>query len=200
MTADFLNDIRSEIRFFMDKTFQLSLGYIGMIVASIAVVKFELVAALANRWGLPMGVLLCPFILVINSLYLTVSSAFVFAVLKRGYFILMNSAASTVTDDVRPYRTWEVWVRTGSDGLFGPPRMNALAWNVDNYYLIPLAALIGLLSVAVTVYPMIVDASPGVRAVVGVLFVAHLIPPVCILWATHRLDKLCRAAAQTVCT
>jgi hypothetical protein len=195
MSDETLNSVKEEVRFFMEKTFQVSFGYAGALVALGASVKFDVLDGLEHATSLDKGVLLAGAVLVVNNVYLTLAVACLFAILKRGYFILATTASTT--DRVRSvHRDWEIYVRSTGNRLFGSASLNKLAWNVDNYYMLPLFLFIEIASVVCTAYTWRVDCPAWVRAAILALLVMNIVIPGAAAWATYRLDTLCRENIQ----
>ena len=91
MSQDSIKAVKQEIRFFMEKSFQVSLGYVGTFVALAAVAKLDLLTKLSSLLGIAFITILSAAVLIINITYLTLASACIFAVLKRGYYILLHA-------------------------------------------------------------------------------------------------------------
>ena len=133
--------VRTEIAFFMEKSFQITFGYLGSAAALTAGVAIDDVRALIAQNGLEIGSLWAVALLVLNVLYLTAAGGCLFAILKRGYFILTQSNASST--DAR----WERFLRTQAYSVFGSKFLDRIAWNFDNFYMAPVLFAIGVSSV-----------------------------------------------------
>ena len=186
-----LDSVKNEIRFFMDKSFAVSFGYIGAIVALLAAVKFKVLEDAATSMHADEWSLLCGGVLVVNTVYLTVASSFLFAILKRGYFILKNTPASTGSE-VDLDREWEVFVRKPGAELFESHKMNMFAWNCDNFYMVPIFILIIAISVGAVAYPWYSGDPLLVRAITSTLFAFNLLLPGAVCVATWHLNIACR--------
>jgi len=182
--------VRDEIRFFMDKGYQVSFGYFGALAALIAATKLQATTDVAATLGFPVGMLLAIAIVLLNVLYLSVAGGCLFGVLKRGYFILTN-AGDAVDREVLVKAEWEVFVRSVRERLFANAFLDDMAWNVDNYYMVPILTFIVGVSVAALVYAWLADASTMARAVTVGLALLHLLP-IATLMAVARLDGVCR--------
>lgn len=183
--------VKDEIRFFMEKSFQVSFGYIGALIAIVATVKLDALDALARQLGMTTGLVVSVLILAMNGLYLTIAIACLFAILKRGYFILDNApSATTAESDL--HSKWETYVRSYSKDLFALRPLNHVAWNLDNYFMLPIFVLIMLVSVAAAFYPWVVESCLWFRLATLILLLANLTVLGFGTAATGRLDRLCR--------
>ncbi len=193
MRQDSIDAIKQEIRFFMEKSFQVSLGYVGTFVALAAVVKLDLLTKLSSFLGISVLAILSVAVLLINITYLTLASACIFATLKRGYYILLH-APENIENKFADYRHWEIFVRIADPPLVRKKFFNFLAWNVDNYYMLPLFLFIGISSIFAAVYGW--HASDGLisRVLLLCLFFLHIIPIAC-LSANGLLNNKCRQRA-----
>src|SRR5438067_2399770 len=88
MPADSDTAVKSEIAFFMEKSFQVSFGYAGAVAALTAGVAVENFRAVVEQTGLRICVVWALSLLVLDFIYLTTAGGCLFGVLKRGYFIL----------------------------------------------------------------------------------------------------------------
>lgn len=179
---------RSEIGFFMEKAFQISLAYFAGIVAFFALSRTDFMRALINATGLTMWPLVAVILLLLNLVYMTLACACLFAILKRGLFILMHSSHSN-SDDLSPDADWERFVR--NDSLVPTwGKLRALAWNIDNYYMMPLFAVIIGASVACGW----IDFASGIlraQIAAGVLSFLYIVPAF-MLFYMNRLNDECR--------
>src|SRR5229473_5059255 len=66
---------KSEIAFFMEKTFQISFTYFGGLVAFFALSKTAVTSAVVKATGIPLGILAALVILLLNLLYVTLACA-----------------------------------------------------------------------------------------------------------------------------
>jgi hypothetical protein len=180
MTQESLSSIKNEITFFMEKSFQFSFVYVGAIFAGIASTKLEVMDILAAKLNTKPLLLVVTSILVLNLVYLTLAASCIFAILKRGYFILTHSSE----DPEGVLVSWEKFVRK-SNREFGD-----LGWNVDNYYVGVIYFLVLILSLAAFLYGLFNYSGKGV-AILFVLLALHILP----IWAliqTAKLNAVCR--------
>ncbi len=203
MSQDSIDAVKQETRFFMEKSFQISLGYVGTLVALAAVVKFALLTDLASLLGVSEAALLSVAILVMNVTYLTLAAACIFATLKRGYYILLH-APEDVEDKFADHRHWEIFVRIADP----PPvprsffnrlvwRFNTLAWNFDNYYMLPSFLLISIISALAAVYGLNATSGLASRVLISFACFFHVIPAA-FLFANALLNAKCRRRAAAV--
>lgn len=174
---DSLESVKKEIAFFMDKSFQFSFVYIGAVFAALASANIGNVTKL---FGIPDLVLfIIPALLLLNFLYLVVAVSCLFAILKRGYFILSNGGHSQ-TDFI-----WEIFVRSGSEDE--AEQFGMISWNIDNYYTVVICFLITLLSVFLAIYGVLKFRGYGYWKILPIaLLLLHALP----LWAFVRTGKL----------
>lgn len=138
-----LESVKTEIAFFMEKGFQFSFVYVGAVFAAVATLN---VSTITKIFGMPDNQLILfivPALLLLNFLYLVVASSCLFAILKRGYFILANGQ-SLEKDGVTEV-AWEKFVRQGTDKQ--TQQFGSISWNIDNYYTVVVCLLIAALSV-----------------------------------------------------
>ena len=192
MSDERLQAVKEEIRFFMEKSFQVSFGYVGALVALAAAIKFDVLVDVARASGMGQGVLLSCALVVVNNVYSTVAVACLFAILKRGYFILTSTPPSAEAQ-VSIHRQWEIYVRSSSNCLFASPSLNGLAWNVDNYYMLPVFALIQAVSVGAVVYPWCVESPLLIRIAIVLLYFMNLV--VIVPFPVHNLRAFHNQAA-----
>lgn len=172
--------IRDEIKFFMEKSFQFSYVYIGAAFAVAAGSKMNVLQGLAGTVGVNKEGIQILALLLLNLVYLTLASACLFAVLKRGYFIL------TWQDQLTGHMIfeWELFVRR-------PARRPCLLdWNVDNYFMVLLVGLVWLCSFILTRQAFRCGQAQTIRYARRLLLL-HVIPA----WNTLnaiRLDCMCR--------
>ena len=185
MSEENLGPIKNEITFFMEKSFQFSFVYIGSIFASVAGVKVDEVGKLATALHTDTGVVLTTAILTFNVVYLVLASSCLFAILKRGYFILQYSSPGREEVIVN----WEKFVRK-PDIQFG-----SLGWNVDNYYMAVFYILIFIFSITVLIYGLTSTSVGALRIFFSILFALHALPT-WVLIQTAKLDSACRALVR----
>jgi hypothetical protein len=176
--------VRAEIQFFMDKLFQMSLGYIVGLGAILALSNSAMINGFAQATKMTItDVILC-LLLLLNVIYLTLATACLFAVLKRGLFALTHSIDVSGT-----WHQWEVFVRREAQWKI-TNRLSTLAWNVDNYYAIPIVFVVGLMSVLAATFCL---TSHAVNAIIAAIFLCCLhIIPLWMLWQLKNLNSFCR--------
>ena len=177
--------IRAEIQFFMEKCFQASFGYVAGLLAVFAVTGVDFFAGLAAAADLRVRNLLSIVILALNLFYFTVILSCLFAVLKRGYFLL-------TLDSGTPDLQWERFTRRPQSNAERP--MNAFAWNIDNYYMMPIFAILFSLSVGAGVVGL--STGPGWSRLIAAMLIALYALPSAILVYLYRLDGDCRRLAE----
>jgi hypothetical protein len=176
-----LDRVKGEITFFMEKTFQISFGYFGALVALGAASGLDASAAVASELGIGTAVLFCTAILLFNAVYLSLASGTLFATIKRGLFLIK------MDPNALGHRQWETFVRSsGDETMFRPRALAFAAWNLDNFYMTPLFALIGLVSV-VTAIVGIREADGALGQAVLLLAVTIHIVPLGMLAMTGQL-------------
>lgn len=173
----------------MEKVFQVSFVYFAGIAAFFALSKSEVMTSIVRATGLPLGGLVAVVILLLNLVYVTLACACLFAILKRGLFILTHTSnPKTPAEQMSLHREWEVFVR--DDSSMGPGRMRNIAWNIDNYYMVPLLSVIVVASVTAAIMAAMSD-SFIIRIVAAALIMLHAIP-IFILRQLSVLDRQCR--------
>lgn len=181
MNSESLQIIKSEITFFMDKSFQFSFVYVGAVFAGIASIKLDVIDTWAIKLHTTAETLLTILILLLNLVYLILASSCIFAILKRGYFFLAHSDQQPEG----PLVVWEKFVRKAT-GSF-----STLGWNVDNYYVGVIWFFIFALSMCGFFYG-ILNATGTSVIVLSVLMALHGIPVWCLV-QTAKLNRACRA-------
>ncbi|MFI5819306.1 hypothetical protein ACIA8I_09205 [Streptomyces rishiriensis] len=181
---------RSEVAFFMEKAFQISFVYFAGAAAFFAVSKSDVMTSIVRATGMPLVGLAAVVILLLNLVYVTLACACLFAVLKRGLFILTHTSKSPRDRAAREsiYWKWEEFVR--SDDAKGAAKMRDIAWNIDNYYMVPLFSVIVIGSVISVVVAM-ASGSTVIQFISSVLIALHAIPGF-ILRQLVVLDRQCR--------
>ncbi|MGV9662768.1 hypothetical protein [Nocardia niigatensis] len=182
--------VRAEIQFFMDKVFQVSLAYIVALGTLLAFANSAMVVTYAGLAKMPPAALVANILLLLNIVYLTLAVACLFAVLKRGLFALTNQAQVSET-----WHRWEVFVRRENDWPIAK-YFPSLAWNVDNYYAMPLNGLIVIMSVLAGV---VCFTSHHLTAILtaATLWTLHSIPG-WMSWQLRNLNIVCRQAATRI--
>ncbi|MFF1906854.1 hypothetical protein [Kitasatospora sp. NPDC058218] len=178
---------KSEVAFFTEKAFQVSFVYFAGLAAFFALSKSDVMTAVVHATNLPLGGLIAVVVLLLNLVYITLACACLFAILKRGLFILKYTTSSPGSQP-SVHREWEVFVR--DDECMGEIKMRSIAWNIDNYYMIPLFFAI----VAVSLVAAIMAAtcnSTILQIAAAALVILHVIPGF-ILRQLSVLDHQCR--------
>jgi hypothetical protein len=170
--SDFTSQ-KSEVSFFMEKTFQISFAYFGGLVAFFALSKTSFMTAIVQASGIRLGILVALIVMLLNLVYLTLACACLFAILKRGMFILKHSPR-TAEAKVSVYVEWEKFVRDDSM-LPAGGRLRPLAWNIDNYYMLPLFAVIIISSAGAGWYALAGGQMEGATAAAILIFL-YVIP------------------------
>jgi hypothetical protein len=178
--------VKSEIAFFMERSFQVSLGYFASL-AVVIVTAINIRPAVFRSWGLPEDlaeptVISGVVVLLLNVLYLSIAIACLFAILKRGLFLIEH-------DEMDDHRTWETFVRGGLQTAENVRPISNLSWNVDNYYMLPMFALV-LVSSGVSAY--ITISAGSVASIIGIALVVCHAVPIWMLTATGRVNRLAR--------
>lgn len=176
---------KSEITFFMEKTFQISFTYFGGLVAFFALSKTAVANAVVKATGIPVGILAALVILLLNLLYVTLACACIFAILKRGLFILKHSPRSPGSKEPL-HIEWERFVRDSSL-MPARHRLRSLAWNIDNYYMVPLYALIVMSSLGAASYAL--AGGPLQAQIAAAILVFFYIIPVYMFYYTAVLNR-----------
>jgi hypothetical protein len=176
--------VKSEITFFMEKVFQFSFVYIGSLFAILAGTKTDVIKDLSAAARVPPLLLIATAILLLNLVYLVIATSCTFAILKRGYFILLYGGAEE--RDALP--RWEAFLRAKNKS-FG-----YLSWNVDNYYLVLIYLIVFVISVCLFICAFI-NSDALFRGILIGLACLHLVPA----WAlveTEKLDRACAVAGS----
>ena len=184
---------RDEIKLFTEKAFQGSFGYFALLIALLALSKTSSLADVAASMGLRARGLISLMVLGVNLFYFVLLVSCLFAILKRGYFILASGRASA---DHR----WELFSR------FPPPEDEPTAgslvayrtvqWNIDNYYMIPVVLFIVLGSIWASVVGF--GSTSGLAFGVVVLLACFHIVPLWMLWSVGRLNQECRTLVRSL--
>lgn len=185
--SDFASQ-KSEVSFFMEKTFQISFTYFAGLVAFFALSKTSFMKAVVQASSLHLGILVALVVLVLNLVYVTLACACLFAILKRGMFILKHGLRPG-DSGVSLYMEWEKFVR--DDSLMPvSPRLRSLAWNIDNYYMLPLFGLIIASSVGAVWYVQ-ADGTTEAKIIAAILAFLYVIPGY-MLYYMGVLNRECR--------
>jgi hypothetical protein len=176
-------EIKEEIKFFMDKSFQVSFFYTAALVAYALGLRAELVKQIATATNLDGRVVLVLILLISNFVYLTISLSCSFAVIKRGLFILQFE--SREPDNV--LAEWERYIR------IGPSRFGFISWNIDNLYVGVVMALVFLLSFSGLVFALTILCSQSAMPyrdlqlwLCSAAIALHAVP----LWAMAHLLRI----------
>ncbi|WP_030414063.1 hypothetical protein [Streptomyces sp. NRRL S-1448] len=185
---------RSEVAFFMEKAFQISFVYFAGVAAFFALSKSDVMTSIVRATGLPLAGLAAVVILLLNLVYVTLACACLFAVLKRGLFILTHTSPTPGRQSAREsiYWKWEEFVR--DDEAMGAAEMRNFAWNIDNYYMVPLFSVIVVASIISAVIALSSN-SAIIQGVAALLVISHVIP-VFMLRQLAILDRRCRKILQ----
>jgi hypothetical protein len=184
---------KQQIHFFMEKSFQIPLGYGGALVALGAVGRPDVLSRLSSSLDISVPTIVCGVVLALNLTYLTIATACLFAILKRGYFVLLQSigsSANCASED----SSWEVFVRSPGHQRFGGRLWVLFGWNVDNYYMLPLFAFIAASSICAFVFAWGRETSAVPQGVLIVLLILHVVPG----WAFVAMFKLNRAMSRRI--
>src|SRR5689334_17751380 len=166
----------------MATIFRSSFGYLTALAAVLAASSSQYVASTASALRTTPAVLVSETVLLLNLFYFTLVSGCLFAVIKRGFFILQTRQG---TVDER----WERFSR------FSPVEDNArwtggigrLAWNIDNLYLLPLFGLLAGCSIAASCLSL--DRSSGWPLVLATTLTALYAVPAGMLWYVVVLTR-----------
>lgn len=186
---DALDRVKGEITFFMEKTFQVSFGYVGAIVALGAALSLNVVTEIASAVDIGVKPLVCGSVLVLNTVYLVLAAGTLFATIKRGVFLIVYSG------EADGHRYWEGFVRKSATSPFGGGWLGDLCWNLDNVYMVPLFLLIGAVSVASAILGFSSAATVAEDAVVAFGVALHAVPAF-ILAAICRLAMTANGLAE----
>ena len=144
MSGDVAGRVSDEIAFFMEKTFQLSFGYLGGLAALTFASGSSITSDLASALAIPTAIVIPVALLGANSLYMSLSIGTLFAAMKRGRFLMDLSA------DKSEQWLWERFLRSPSDS-FRARAGGQVLWNLDNFYMVPAFLLIATTSVVAAV-------------------------------------------------
>jgi hypothetical protein len=171
----------------MDKTFQVSYGYVTGVAVFLALSKSDLIGEVSSSLGIRISDLVALTVLLINVVYLILACAFLFAILKRGLFILLMGYRTS--DSIYP--AWEAFVR-GLGTVKTSRPFRAISWNIDNYYMLPIYVFIVAGSVLAFLYAL---GSPriAVRVISIILALFHILPAI-MLWYIRRMTDECKEA------
>lgn len=191
MSDDPIAFVRDEIRFFMDRSFQVSYGYIGALLGLAASAHSDFAHGLAMGSGTSVGSIVALAVLILNGIYLTVGMSCSFAVLKRAYFILRFTAPDNGTQ-LRMYLAWERFVRQPPPRRSTLARLRPVVWNIDNYYMTPVFVTVLSLSVCAAFYSWHEERVGWMRQASVVVCIISLVVFVILALAVRHLDCSCR--------
>lgn len=172
-----LGRVKDEIAFFMEKTFQISLGYVGAVIAIVLASRLDSVDVATGVNG---AVLMFSGVLVVNSVYLSLAAGTLFAALKRGMYLSLEDPNGA------GFGKWEAFVRKSSDSPFSGKPLGLHAWNLDNYYMAPVFVLIMIASIVSFILGAM-RADVWIEWVVILSSLALLLVPVVMFLTTMRL-------------
>ena len=184
--------VKDEITFFMEKTFQISFGYLGALIALAAASGLDASRAVARELGLGTAPLFCTGVLLLNALYLSLAAGTLFATIKRGLYLIQQDPGAL------GHRRWETYVRrSDDDSPFRPGALAFYAWNLDNFYMTPLFVLIAVVSV-VTAVIGVREADSALAATTVLLAAGMHAVPLAALAITGKLAAHATAAVDRV--
>ena len=172
--------IKNEITFYMEKMFQFSFIYIGIVFATLAGANLDFMSAIASQLGSTAGLITISAILLLNLTYLTLSTACMFAILKRGYFILAHAS-----DKSDALIRWEVFMRVR------PKQFGTVGWNIDNGFLALIFVFTLGASLTLGIFGFIHSNGMTSSLLVGGLLGLHLVPMLAA-WQVLKLHKACQ--------
>ena len=186
--SDNVRTPREEIRLYIDKAFQASLGYFTILFALFALSNTSYIGQTAGTLKVSIGSLFAMLILVINLIYLTLLCSCLFAILKRGLFILCS-------ENSPGERQWEVFARDPSrSGVWCGNSL--VAWNIDNYFMIPVFIIIVGITFFATYFGW-QSKQPYIQWFTVIAAASHLIP--CwMLWCLGKLNAECHRRSKVV--
>jgi hypothetical protein len=176
---------RDEIKLYMEKGFQASFGYFAALLAVLALGNSSYTTDFAKYLNINAADILLIFVLVTNLFYLILLTSCLFAILKRGLFILSDHHAVE--------REWEVFARDPSTFKVWQDK-NKIAWNIDNLFMVPVFLLIGIISVWAFVLGWQSTSVP-VRWIAIFVAVLHLFP-IWMLFSLSVLNSECQRVSR----
>ena len=180
---------KKQIHFFMEKSFQVSLGYVGQLIALAAVGKADALRTLSSSGRSCFNnCLRNP--LSAESYLPDLINGMSLRDFERGYFVLLHTTTNSDNcQSVIP--TWEVFVRI-PDQLFGSRWWHTINGIFDNIYMLPLLVLIAVSSLLGFAY-LCQWRTSLIAQVATLLLVVFYAVPCWVLFAAYRLNKLCRS-------
>jgi hypothetical protein len=191
-----LGAVKSEIAFFMEKTFQVSFGYLGALAALAAAAKLDVLTAAASLLDVRVRMVVVTAVLMANAVYLTLACGTLFAVVKRGLFIIQQTSLAQIDAAPRSiHLDWEVFVRRPPPEVGAPAWGRVAAWNFDNFYMVPLFLLIACSSVGVAVFGMTESKGSHEVALLAAGCAAQVFPVAglsAVVWLTRHAEQAVR--------
>lgn len=189
VTEEGLSHIKSEAAFLMDKTFQVSFGYFGVLAALFAITGVDSIRGAAAQLPIPPAQLFALAIMVLNTIYLTIGAGCVFGILKRGYFLMLSARSGRKEGQV--LRDWEVFVRRPQYGRHNVPGLGKAGWNTDNYFLVLPMYVVPTIASLIAVVFLMRSGQAAVLVATWVAVAFHIVPAY-LLYQAHKLDQVCR--------
>jgi hypothetical protein len=184
-----LSSAKSEIAFFMERAWQTSFGYFAGATALLAVGASDGFSAFASSMGVTTPQLLAAAAAITNPLYLGAVIACLYAVLKRGLFIIAMGEES----HDRSHLEWERFVRSEIPGRWRA--WESVSWNIDNYYMLPTMLVVAVGSAWAVI--VAVGSSSGALQLLGIVGLLLHVVPAAMLVALGQLNTRCRRAIAT---
>jgi hypothetical protein len=169
---------RDEIKLYMDKSFQSSLGYFAAILALFALSKTEI----AVTFAIESKELLSISTLLTNWSYLILICSCLFAIQKRVLFILCTGHSLD--------RDWEIFSQDPSEHHVWEKRKR-YSWKIDSYFVAPVLILILCISV-LSAY--VGWSSPNIYVKIIIVALLHAIP----IWMICRMLDLSSECGRQV--
>jgi hypothetical protein len=171
---------RDEIKLYMEKGFQASCGSFAALVASLALSKTSYSEQIASTVGTAIDGMLMLLVLVLNLFYLVLLLSCLFAILKRGLFILRVAS--------EPEKAWEIFARDPANfNVWRRGNYWDWAWNIDNWFMVPVVFVIVSIT-AVLAVVAIHSMEPRTKYIAIAIVLLHVFP----IWMAHSLYKLNR--------
>jgi len=148
-TSD-LDAVREQIAFFMGRTFEVSFGYFGVMAGLAVAAKLSIVNGIADAIRISAPVVIASAIGLFNALYLAIAFGMLGAVLKRGAFLVKHNDGVWERYVHTPPAHEEEALASKVESLRNKVRSRLSAswhrhaWQLDNYYMVPLFAAIVL--------------------------------------------------------
>lgn len=181
MSTPNLDSIKGEILFFMGKIFQFTFVYIGAVFAVLASSNLQVAGHIANFLRVGQTMLAVEVFLLLNFLYLVLSSSCMFAILKRGFFIVREVGP---TAPYHPLVRWERFVRKN------PRNFNSFLWNIDNHFVAVL--FVAVLASSCLAFGFLVSQVGWKRAGIPLLLMILHGLPIWWIWPSWKLFRTSR--------